>query len=172
MDNQLIFILIVLLFLSLGFYQYIKNSRIEKQLGSLLGIVGNLKYRVFTHEAQLLERNGVYVPNESAEFVFNTIWGMLNEQQKERLKEEYYQNSPKHIPLWKYVLHNYKVETNLVSLQPISRIDSVNDIVASDMINMQKSLAELESRFKNLESLSSSVNEEIKNIDKIKYIVN
>lgn len=166
MEDLLIIILIVILFLALGFYQHIKSNRIERQLGSLLGVVGNLKYRVFTHEAQLLERNGVYVSNESAEFVFNTIWGMLNEQQKERLKEEYNQNSPKHIPLWKYVLHNYKVETNLVSLQPISRIDSVNDIVASDMMNMQESLAELESKFKNLESLSSPVNEEIKNIDK------
>jgi hypothetical protein len=166
MELLLVIILFILIVLSILFYQYIKFSRLEKQLGSLLGIVGNLKYRVFTHEAQLLERNGVYVPNESAEFVFNTIWSMLNEEQKEKISEEYKQNSPKHIPLWKYVLHNYKIETNLVSLQPISRIDSVNDIVSSDMINLQESMDELASRFDTLEARSSSVNESIENLEK------
>ena len=87
MELLLVIILFILIVLSILFYQYIKFSRLEKQLGSLLGIVGNLKYRVFTHEAQLLERNGVYVPNESAEFVFNTIWSMLNEEQKEKFQK-------------------------------------------------------------------------------------
>lgn len=166
MEYLLSVIIIILLFLSFAFYLHIKHSRLERQVGSLLGIVGNLKYRVFTHEAQLLERNGVYVPSESAEFVFNTIWSMLNEEQKKKIKKEYNQNSPKHIPLWKYVLHNYKIETNLVSLQPISRIDSVNDIVSSDMINIQESMDDLESRFKNLEAHSSSVSESIENLGK------
>ena len=64
------------------------------------------------------------------------------------------------------MLHNYKIETNLVSLQPISRIDSVNDIVSSDMINLQESMDELASRFDTLEARSSSVNESIENLEK------
>lgn len=148
---------------------YIFISRMKfvtKNLQDLLNIVGALKYRVFDHEAQLLNKKGVYVPEDSAEFVFKIAWSMLSEDIQEALKKDYEDNCPKHIPLWKYILYNYKVNTVVKRKEPYGKIDSTADLIADDLDEI-KDLAmrinDLSNSIKELESKSKEHVEEISN---------
>lgn len=158
--------------LIIGFMVYIVSrfNHFQKDFSKLLNIVGSLKFRVFEHEGQLLNRSGVYVPEDSAEFVFKTIWGMLSEKEQTRIKQEYSDQCPSHIPLWKYVLYNYRVDTRLTRKEPYSQIDSVDDLIFSgihqikhDMQKFKATRNALAEEVSNIESELGSLMDEIKN---------
>lgn len=118
---------------TLFIYFILKVNKLRKEFKVLLNIVGGLKFRVFEHEAQLLGRKGMYIPEDAAEFVFNVVWSMISDKQKSELEKEYKENCPSHIPLWKYVLYNYRIDTKLIPKEPFMRIDSPQDILLDNI---------------------------------------
>lgn len=106
-------------------------SFLEKEFGKILKIVGSLKFKQFEHETQLLNRSGVYVPEDSGEFVYNIIWSMIDEKEKRFLENEYKEKSPSHIPMWKFILYNYKITTNMVQKEPLMEMSSTEGIISN-----------------------------------------
>lgn len=144
----------------------------QNEFGKMLNIVGSLKFRVFEHEAQLLNRTGVYVPEDSAEFVFNNIWSMLSEKEQTVIKEEYSQQCPSHIPLWKYVLYNYRAETKLTRKEPYMRIDSEENILLSNIHEMEQKMQQFSKATKNIAEEISKIELKLNSLESDRLIGN
>ena len=82
---------VILLFIIIVFYRF---ERIQRELSGLLGIVGSLKFRVFQHEAELLEQDGVFVPEDAAEFVC-LCTEYVSEEQRKEVEKDYLAVAPR-----------------------------------------------------------------------------
>ncbi len=68
--------------------------------------------RVFEQEVRQLQLPGSFVHDDIAERLASMVFVLLSVEQKEKLQEDYKRNCPNHIPLWKYVLHNYSFKVH------------------------------------------------------------
>lgn len=151
-------VLSFLLILVLGQMGFLK-----REFAKLLKIVSTLKFKQFEHETQLLGRAGVYVPEDSAEFVYNVIWGMIDENEKKFLENEYKEKCPSHIPIWKFVLYNYKLTTTIVPKEP-AMVMSHTENLMSNMYEMEQMV---DSYIKTVDDLHNSTSEIKKSLNKV-----
>ena len=131
---------VILLFIIIVFYRF---ERIQRELSGLLGIVGSLKFRVFQHEAELLEQDGVFVSEDAAEFVASFALNMLSEEQRKEVEKDYHGCCPSHIPLWKYFLYHYELKINADRRGVSSRLESVSDLMMSNLEENERKIAEM-----------------------------
>ncbi|WP_372999123.1 hypothetical protein [Lutispora sp.] len=133
-----------------------KMKRLENQFGDLLKMVGTLKFKQFEHETQLLNRSGVYIPEDSAEFVYNILWSIIDKKQKEFLENEYKQKCPAHIPIWKFVLYNYRLTTKVVQKEPLMDMSSTEKLMSN--------MYEIEQATKSYLKAQENIQEDIKDV--------
>lgn len=176
--NSIIYILIALIICLVLFFLS-KMKSLNKGFSSIIDTIGALKFRVFEHEAQLLGQKGVYVPEDTAKYIFNIIWNMIGDKERSNIENEYNKMCPEHIPLWKYVLYNYQINTNMFHREPFTRIDSVQDILLSKVDKLEEALKDtvkcsqdskdmlniIDKKLKNVEQESKLTEEKINNLD-------
>lgn len=141
-------------------YFLFRLYKFENNFKTLLNIVGGLKFRIFEHEAQLLGRKGVYVPEDTAEYIFNIIWSTVSNKERSQIEKEYKGNCPNHIPLWKYVLYNYQINTKLIPKEPFMKIDTPEEILLGDICQLEQSVKEL----KKIKKITSEIINSITNM--------
>lgn len=134
--------------------------KLAREFKTLLNIVGGLKFRVFEHESQLLGRRGVYVPEDVAEYIFNVVWTMITDKEKAELEKKYKESCPEHIPMWKYILYNYRVDIKLIPKEPFMNIDSPQDILLGRLEQLEQILNKAEIIDKKLEQVKNEIGSE------------
>ncbi|KIN80956.1 hypothetical protein [Clostridium botulinum] len=144
---------------------------IQKEFKGLLSFVESLKFRVYDHEKQLLNREGVFVPEDTGIFTFNLMWGMLDEETKKNLQEEYDNVCPSHIPLWKYVLYSHKFTPKIERKIELRKIESVDDLLNSVTKDTDKLLKDVKSKLNKVNELQNKSEEIPTKLSETKNIV-
>lgn len=142
-------LLIIMFFLS---ELYKKSITSQKEKKELLSIVASLKLRVFDHEKYILNRDGVYIPEDVGEYYFKQTWGTLDEQTREIINDEYKKVCPTSIPLWKYFLYAYKPKVEVVRKIELKKIDSLEELINLSTANIEM----LEKNISNLETITKN----------------
>ena len=165
MNSSIYFIIIVIVIIIYIFY---RDKRMQNQLTTLLKHIGTLKFKMFQHESQLLEKRGVFVPDDSAEFVYQIIWNLLDQSQKDYVKNEYKKKCPSHVPMWKFVLYNYKIQTKLIEKESMFEYNSVNDLMNNNykLGETFKEINEAVDDLKNMSNMVSKLKKEVNDLDK------
>nr|WP_303243954.1 hypothetical protein [uncultured Cellulosilyticum sp.] len=159
--------LIILGMLIILFVQ--KMGHLEKEYGKLIEIVGSMKFKQFEHERQLLERDGVYVPEDTAEYVYNILWGTINEGDKKVLEKEYKEKCPAHIPMWKFVLYNYRVTTSIVRKEPMAKL-SCAEAVISNEYESESAIRGMNKIRENIKNVENEFRDIVNQVDEVKDI--
>lgn len=137
---------------------------IRNDFKTLLSVVDSLRFRVFDHERQLLDKEGVFVPEDTGIFAFKLMWSILDDNTKKEVEEEYKDVCPSHIPLWKYVIYSYKFSPNFERKIELRKIETIEDIINGNLKETSEAINELKlqmEQVKNLESGISSISSEI-----------
>ncbi|WP_297422122.1 hypothetical protein [Clostridium sp.] len=179
MNSNAIFTILYVIIIMV-FIVYLDNRRdkkmfnLEKEIKELLSITASLKLRVYDHEKYLLEKDGVYIPEEMGEYYFKQTWALIDEESKELIINEYKDVCPESIPMWKYFLYSYKPEIKIQRKIKLKKVESIEDLINST----SKSIEELTKQFTEMQQKSAeivknqtddlmSVQQEINDIKKI-----
>lgn len=128
------------------------------QFKDVLSIVGSLRFRVLDHERQLMNKEGTFIPEESAIFMFNLMWSILDEETKENIEKEYKVICPDHIPLWKYVLYAYKMGTKVERKIELKRIETVEEILIGDLNKSFEMIDEVKKKMEQVKEIENEMN--------------
>lgn len=153
-------ILLFIIILEIGRNKKIIN--LEHQIKELLSITASLKLRVFDHEKYLLDKDGVYIPDEIAVYYFNQTWAIIDAVTKEKINKEYEDMCPSTIPLWKYFLYCYKPEIQIKRKIKLKKIDSVEEL----MNLTSKNIDDLTKQFSELKRKSEEYSKSVDDFEK------
>ncbi|RII32127.1 hypothetical protein D2A34_24725 [Clostridium chromiireducens] len=146
-----------------------KMFNLEKEIKELLSITASLKLRVYDHEKYLLDKDGVYIPDEMGEYYFKQTWALIDEETKELITKEYKDVCPESIPLWKYFLYSYKPEIKVqrkIKLRKVESVEELMYVTIKETEDLTKQLKKVnEERNKILDELNSMTNK-VKDITK------
>lgn len=156
-------LIIVYVIIIIGFIFYLETRRdkkmfnLEKEIKELLTITASLKLRVYDHEKYLLEKDGVFIPEEMGEYYFKQTWALIDEETKELVSNEYKDVCPESIPLWKYFLYSYKPEIKVQRKIKLRKVESIEDL-------MTGTLKDISTEFKKVTDEKSKITNELKAI--------
>lgn len=106
-----------------------KDIIIQKEIKELLNITASLKLRVFDHEKYLLNKDGIYIPQDIGEYYFKQTWAILDDETRKTIEDEYKQVCPNTIPLWKYFLYAYRPKMEVERKIEMKKIDSMEELI-------------------------------------------
>ncbi len=138
-----------------------RQNWLENEFLQLLKIIGSLKFHQFNHEAQLLGQNGVYIPEDTALFVYNLLWNLAGENEQQSIQEEYEKNCPDNIPFWKYFIYRYKIKCEFKAREPMENFCSAKDIQMSGIVQT------LSQNCSSLNAQMNEIKEMAKNVKKV-----
>lgn len=139
-----------------------KNVILQKEIKELLSITASLKLRVFDHEKHLLNRDGVYIPQDIGENYFKQTWAVLDDETRKIIEDEYKQVCPNTIPMWKYFLYAYKTKIKVerkIELKKIDHIQELIDLSTGTLEEVQSSINELKDMMEKYSDTKKKVNE-------------
>lgn len=139
-----------------------KDNAIQKEIKDLLSITASLKLRVFDHEKYLLNKDGVYIPQDVGENYFKQTWALLDDVTRKTIEDEYKQVCPNTIPIWKYFLYAYKPKMKVerkIELKKIDHIQELIDLSTGTLEEVESSINELKDMMKKYSDTKKKVNE-------------
>lgn len=142
-------------------------TMIRNDFKALLSMVESLKFRVFDHERQLLDKEGVFVPEDTGIFAFKLMWSILDDKTKTEVEEEYKDVCPSNIPLWKYVIYSYKLSPKFERKIELRKIETIEDLMNGRLKETCEAIDELKSQVEQIKKLErgiTSVSGEINDI--------
>lgn len=172
-SNTILVIVYVIGIICLIFYLETRRDKkmfnLEKEIKELLSITASLKLRVYDHEKHILDKDGVYIPEEMGEYYFKQTWALIDEETKELITNEYKDICPESIPLWKYFLYSYKPEIKVrrkIKLRKVESIEELMNVTLKETEDLTKQFKKVnEERNKMLDELNLMTNK-IKDITK------
>lgn len=170
MSNMTIIIwgVTILIFIAIiGIERNIRIVTLEKEIKELLNITASLKLRVFDHEKQILNRDGIYIPQDIGEYYFKQTWALLDDEIKKAIEDEYKKVCPNTIPIWKYFLYAYKPKMKVerkIELKKIDNIQELIDLSTGTLEKVQSSINELEDMMEKYTDTKKKVNEVSKEV--------
>ena len=147
-----------------------RQDWLQNEFLRLLKIVGSLKFHQFNHEAQLLERNGVYLPEDTALFVYNLLWNLVGENEQRDIQDDYKKNCASNIPFWKYFLYRYQIKCEFEAREPMDKYFSTSDIQISGLMeSVRQSHLSLKAQIEEITEISEDMKkmkERVKDVKK------
>lgn len=138
--------MILYVLIIIGFIVYLENRRdkkmsnLQNEIKELLSITASLKLRVYDHEKYLLDKDGVYIPEDMGEYYFKQTWALIDEETKQLIKNEYKDVCPESIPLWKYFLYSYKPEMRVQRKIKLRKVEPIEDLMTGTLKDMSTEL--------------------------------
>lgn len=167
MNNTTVIIwgMTILIFITIiGIERNKKIIFLEKEIKDLMSITASLKLRVFDHEKQILNKDGVYIPKDIGEYYFKQTWALLDDETKKSIEDEYNKVCPNTIPIWKYFLYSYKPKIKVerkIELKKIDSIEELIDLSTGSMEKLQSCIDELEVMTEKYSDTRKEINEKL-----------
>ncbi|MBM7835934.1 hypothetical protein [Clostridium sardiniense] len=164
----LVFVAFVGIFIGIKIHS--KDISSKKEIKELLNIIASLKLRVFDHEKYILNKDGVYIPEDMGEYYFKQTWGTLDNSTRKIINDEYKMVCPSSIPLWKYFLYSYRPKIEVVRKIELKKIDSLEELInlsTESVEKLEKSISDLEAISKNYSNIKKTIGKIDESTDKI-----
>lgn len=166
--NTLSIIFILAIIISLIMLDRSRQRQIDKlrnDFKSVLSLVDSLRFRVFDHERQLLEKDGVFVPEDTGIFAFNLMWSILDDDTKKSVKEEYEQVCPAHIPFWKYTIYSYKFSPKFERKIKLRRIETTEDLINGELKNVSNEIKKVKEEINKNKEVAKNISAKLDKIE-------
>lgn len=140
-------------------------DKLRDDFKSVLSLVDSLRFRVLDHERQLLDKDGVFVPEDTGIFAFNLMWSILDEDTKKSLESEYRQVCPEHIPLWKYVIYSYKFSPKVERKIELRKIETVEDLINGELKSISNEVKKVREEMNKNKEAERNISSKLKEIE-------